>query len=65
MSDETPFADAIRILEASFYTDEELARWMLLPQPLLDHSTPIQLLANGRKNDLLAVIKRLDDEVYI
>ena len=62
---DTPFGDAIKTLEAWWYTDEELARWLTAPQPLLDGLTPIQLLATGRKAELLNVVRALDDGAYL
>lgn len=61
----TPFADAIRTLEAEWYTDAELATWLSSPQPLIEGKTPIELLAEGRKAELLNAIRALDEGAYL
>lgn len=58
------FVTAITIA-AGIYTDVELAFWLTSPQPLLEMWTPVQLLACGEAPRLLAVMRQLEDGVYI
>jgi hypothetical protein len=61
----SPFADALKLLEQHYYTDDELAQWLTAPQPLFEGLSALQMLAAGRKNEVLASIQRLDDGVYL
>lgn len=62
----TPFADAIRILEAGYYEPHELATWLTLPHPQLGDRTPIQALFDeDGAQEVLSVVRRLDDAVYL
>jgi hypothetical protein len=62
---DAPFADAIRTLEQHWYTDEELSRWLVAPHPQFEGLTALQMLAGGRKGEVLACVQRLDDGVYL
>lgn len=53
------------LIAGGFYTDQEFAIWLTSPQPLLDNWTPIQLIGCGKGDELLRVMKALDDGVYI
>lgn len=61
----TTFGDALNTLEQHYYTDAELAEWLTSPQPLLEGITPIDALAQGKKADVIAIVERLDDGVYL
>lgn len=61
----THFAAAIALLERAYYTDAELAAWLTAPQPLLDGATPVELLAAGRKRELLARVQAMDEGTFI
>jgi hypothetical protein len=61
----TPFADAIAILEEHYYTPVELCLWLQSPQPMIENITPLALLAQGRADELLQVVKAMDEGVYI
>lgn len=64
MSD-TPFADALRILEEHYYTPAELAQWLTSPHVQLGGRTAIQALAEGDAPLILASIQRMDEGVYL
>lgn len=61
----TPFAAAVALMERAYYTDAELAVWLTAPQPLIGNVSPIELLATGRKAELLAAVQRMDEATYI
>lgn len=68
MSD-TPFADALRILEEHYYTPVELAQWLTSP---LDQfggrfggRLPIQVLAEGEAALILEAVQQMDEGVYL
>lgn len=58
------FAEAL-LIAAGMYSDVELAFWLNAPQPLLEMWTPVQLLARGEADRLLAAMRRLEDGAYI
>lgn len=58
------FAEAV-LIAAGMYTDVELAFWLNAPQPLAGMWTPIQLLAQGRGDRLLEIMRQLEDGVYV
>lgn len=53
------------LIAAGLYTDVELAFWLNAPQPLIGMFTPVQLLASGRADELVRVLRALEDGVYI
>jgi hypothetical protein len=61
----SPFADALKLLEQHYYTDDELAQWLIAPHPQFEGLTALQMLSAGRKAEVLAVVQRLDDGVYL
>jgi hypothetical protein len=59
------FADAVRILEAHWYSDAELAEWLNAAHPQFAGLSALQMLSVGKKAEVLACVQRLDDGVYL
>lgn len=59
-------ASASRIVDllSRFYEPPEAWRWLFSHQRLLC-GTPMQLFARGRSSDVIAMLERLSDSVYI
>jgi uncharacterized protein (DUF2384 family) len=60
-----PFAEAVKVLERGWYTDAELAEWLNAPHPQFEGKSAIEMLAAGKKFDVLAAVMRLEDGVYL
>lgn len=48
-----------------FYTLEEIDQWLDLPHPQLDGRTPRAVIAAGRGDEVMAIIRQLSDCVYL
>ena len=60
-----PFAEAVKLLERGWYTDEELAKWLNAPHPQFDGRSAVEMLAAGKKFDVLAAVMRLEEGAYL
>lgn len=60
------FTDVVE-LAAQLYGDdlEAINDWLDSPQPLLDGKTPQSLIAAGRKDEVIAMLRRALDCTYI
>ena len=65
MTAQSNFADAVRTLEQHWYSDADLAEWLNAPHPQFEGLSAIQMLAAGRKDEVLACVRRLDDGAYL
>lgn len=65
MNDATPFANAVAILEEHYYTPSELALWLNAAHPQFEGKSAVQMLSEGRAEDVLQCVRRLDDGVYL
>lgn len=54
----------VTLLEA-FYLPDEVELWLTLPQPALGGACPCDLIRDGREQEVLEVIARLTDSVYV
>ena len=50
---------------ADFYTPAEVSRWLDAPNPQLDGLTANAVIAAGRRDEVMAIINRLRDCVYL
>lgn len=50
---------------SDFYEPREARMWLYSPQRLLEGETPADLIQAGRAGDVIAVIDRLRDGVYV
>jgi transcriptional regulator with XRE-family HTH domain len=50
---------------SDYYTPDETRLWLHARHPLLEDQRAIDLIANGRTEDVLAAIERLDAAVYV
>lgn len=50
---------------SDFYTPEETRLWLHAKHPLLDNERAIDLIHEGRTEEVLAVIERLDAGAYL
>jgi hypothetical protein len=57
--------DQIVAALGEFYTPAETAVWLDTPQEMLGGKSASALIAEGRKDDVMAVINRLRDCVYL
>lgn len=48
-----------------FYTEPEALMWLILPNRLLDGEVAASLMARGRLNDVLRLVRQLNDGVYL
>lgn len=49
---------------AGYYTVEEIDVWLSAPHPQLDGQTPEGLIASGGRDQVTAIIDRLDADAY-
>ena len=52
-----------RLLE--YYTSDEIRVWLYAPHPQLDGQRAIDLIHQGRSEEVLQILKRLDAEAYL
>lgn|SRR3972149_3645612 len=50
---------------ADFYTPHEARLWLFSRQKLLEGRAPADLIADGKSEEVLAVIQRLRDAVFV
>jgi len=50
---------------ADFYTPDETRLWLHTPHPLLNGERAIDLIYNGRTEEVLAAIERLEAGAYV
>ena len=50
---------------ADFYEPDEVRLWLQSPHPQLKGARPYDLIREGRTNEVLEVIERLDSGVYL
>lgn len=50
---------------ADWYTLEEIDQWLDLPHPQLGGRTPSAVIAAGGGDEVIAIIRRLNDCVYL
>ncbi|MBW7835862.1 MAG: DUF2384 domain-containing protein [Sphingomonadales bacterium] len=50
---------------SDFYEPDEARLWLQLPHPQLSGERPIDLINQGRTNEVLEIIERLDSGVYL
>jgi len=55
----------IESLLLTIYTPEQVQQFMCTPQKLLDGSMPIRLIAEGKQQEVLNVVRRLVDLTYL
>ena len=48
-----------------YYTPDEVRLWLYAPHPQLEGQRAIDLIVNNRTADVIAILDRLDAEVYI
>lgn len=48
-----------------YYTPEEVRLWLYAPHPQLEGQRAIDLIVNDRTAEVIAILDRLDAEVYI
>ena len=48
-----------------FYTPDETRLWLHASHPLLNHERAIDLIRDGRSEEVLAVIERLESGAYL
>lgn len=62
-----PCIDATDIVTAlgDFYTLEQIDEWLDLPHPQLGGRSASALIVEGRNAEVMAVIERLRDGVYL
>jgi uncharacterized protein (DUF2384 family) len=58
------FTDIVTAL-SDFYTPDEVVAWLDSPHPQLEGKTPTAVIAEGRKADVMAIIRQLNDCVYV
>ncbi len=57
--------EAIQGILDHHYTADEALRWLRTPHPQLDGRRPLDLLIGRREPEVLAVLQRLRDDVYL
>lgn len=57
--------DLNKRLIADYYTEEEAEVWMTSPQPLLNGEIPVDLIAEGRADELHSLLDAMDAGAYI
>jgi transcriptional regulator with XRE-family HTH domain len=64
---QTVIADLRYVIDrlAEFYTPDETRLWLHARHPLLDNERAIDLIYQGRTEEVLAVIERLDAGAYL
>ncbi len=55
----------IREQLAKLYTEEEAMVFMAAPQPLLDYMTPARMIAIGDGEEVLRVLKAINDGAHL
>ena len=50
---------------AAFYEPNEARVWIFSRQPLLDGQAPADLIREGRMNEVVQLIRQLQDNVYL
>jgi hypothetical protein len=60
----SPSVDRLRLLMADFYTPEEFGMWLALPHPQIGKSA-LEMIHEGRGDEILRVAQQLSDGVYI
>ena len=60
-------ADIANIVERlfDFYTPDETRLWLHASHPLLNHERAIDLIRDGRSEEVLAVIERLESGAHL
>lgn len=64
---QTVIADLRYVVDrlSEFYTPDETRLWLHASHPLLDQERAIDLISNGRTEEVLAVIERLEAGAYL
>lgn len=64
---QTVIADLRYVVEclSDFYTPEETRLWLHTPHPLLGRERAVDLILEGRTEEVLAVIERLEAGAYL
>ena len=64
---QTVIADLRYVVErlSDFYTPDETRLWLHTSHPLLNHERAIDLIRDGRSEEVLAVIERLEAGAYL
>lgn len=57
--------DRIRIELLEIYDEREIEVWLTSPQPQLDGARAIDLIEGGRAEEVLQIIRRLNDGAYL
>lgn len=55
----------IEALLDEFYTQDEAQLWLSLPHPQLEGRVPNDVIADGRADEVLAILRRLNDGAYL
>jgi uncharacterized protein (DUF2384 family) len=50
---------------AEFFEPEDARLWLFAPHFQLDGERPVDLIAEGRQKDVLAIITRLRDSAFV
>lgn len=50
---------------SEYYTDDEIRAWLYARHPQLEGQRAIDLVANERSEEVLAIVDRLDADAYI
>jgi len=50
---------------AEFFEPEDARLWLFAPHPQLNGERPVDLIAEGRQKDVLAIIARLQDSAFV
>lgn len=50
---------------AEFFEPEDARLWLFAPHPQLNGERPVDLIAEGRQKDVLAIITRLQDSAFV
>lgn len=64
---QTVIADLRYVVEclSDLYSPEETRLWLHTPHPLLERERAVDLIHEGRTEEVLAVIDRLEDAAYL
>ena len=54
---------AVRLRE--LYTPSEIDTWLTVKHPQLDDESPLSAIANGRGDKVIAILDRLESDVYL
>ena len=54
---------AVRLRE--FYTPSEIDTWLTVKHPQLNDESPLSALANGRGDKVIAILDRLESDVFL